>query len=163
MQIIHITGQLDWKENVGSHNQLAARLKDKSWQDRYHAYPYLHEQMGAALSAADLVLSRAGASILGEFPLFGLPAILVAYPYAWQYQKTNAQFLLDRGAAEILRDEDLSPYLAQQVLELMRDKERRNRMHLAMQGLAQPEAAKSISGLLRRLAGETGPGKEISA
>ena len=163
MQVIHLTGHLDWEENVESQNQLALRLKDTSWQDRYHAYPYLHEQMGAALSAADLVLSRAGASILGEFPLFGLPAILVPYPYAWQYQKTNAQFLVDRGAAEILRDENLSPHLAQQVLELMRDKERRNRMHLAMQTLAQPEAAKSISGLLRRLAGETGPGKEISA
>ncbi|OGO28131.1 MAG: hypothetical protein A2Z16_00225 [Chloroflexi bacterium RBG_16_54_18] len=162
MQVIHITGQLDWEENAESQNQLAGRLNDKSWQDRYHAYPYLHEQMGAALSAADLVLSRAGASTLGEFPLFGLPAILVPYPYAWQYQKTNAQFLEDRGAAVILRDEDLSSRLAAQVLGLMRDKERRQRMHLAMQGLAQPVAAKSISKLLRKLAGEPGPGKEIN-
>jgi UDP-N-acetylglucosamine--N-acetylmuramyl-(pentapeptide) pyrophosphoryl-undecaprenol N-acetylglucosamine transferase len=118
--------------------------------------------MGAALSAADLVLSRAGASTLGEFPLFGIPAILVPYPYAWQYQKINAQFLEDRGAAVILRDEDLSSRLAGQVLGLMRDKERRQRMHLAMQGLAQPDAAKSISKLLRTLAGEPRPGKEIN-
>jgi UDP-N-acetylglucosamine--N-acetylmuramyl-(pentapeptide) pyrophosphoryl-undecaprenol N-acetylglucosamine transferase len=162
MQVIHITGQLDWEESAGSQNQLPDRLADKSWSKRYHAFPYLHEKMGAALSAADLVLSRAGASILGEFPLFGLPAILVPYPYAWQYQKTNAQFLEDRGAAVILHDQELSPRLAAQVLELVRNKERRQRMRQAMQGLAQADAAKSISRLLLRLAGEPGPGKEFN-
>jgi UDP-N-acetylglucosamine:LPS N-acetylglucosamine transferase len=85
---------------------------------RYHAYPFLHE-MGQALAAADLVVSRAGASALGEYPLFGLPAILVPYPYAWRYQKVNADYLARRGAAVRLNDEDLPARLAGEVRALL--------------------------------------------
>ncbi len=80
-QIIHITGALDWPVVEKAAQELPEHL-----QSRYHAMPYSHE-MGAALTAADLVVSRAGASSLGEYPFFGLPAILVPYPYAWRYQK----------------------------------------------------------------------------
>lgn len=162
MQVIHITGQLDWEENLAAENQLSRRLAVLEWIERYRAFPYLHEQMGAALSVADLVLSRAGASTLGEFPLFGLPAILVPYPYAWQYQKTNAQFLVERGAAVLVHDDELPDKLATEVLGLMRNAERRQRMQQAMEGLACPDAARSISLLLRSLAGESGTRKELN-
>ena len=92
-QIIHLTGQLDWPKM-----EAAARSLSPELAARYHAMPYLHE-MGAALAAADLVVSRAGASSLGEYPLFGLPAVLVPYPYAWRYQKVNADYLERAGAA----------------------------------------------------------------
>ena len=84
-QVLHISGSLDWPEIEAASQALPAELAE-----RYHPYPYLHEEMGAALSVADLVVSRAGASTLGEFPLFGIPAILVPYPYAWRYQRINA-------------------------------------------------------------------------
>ncbi len=83
----------------------------QSWQNNYRAYPFLHEEMGAALRSADLVVSRSGASILGEYPIFELPAILVPYPHAWQYQKTNAKYLVDRDAAMMIRDEELKERL----------------------------------------------------
>jgi UDP-N-acetylglucosamine--N-acetylmuramyl-(pentapeptide) pyrophosphoryl-undecaprenol N-acetylglucosamine transferase len=72
MQIVHVSGTLNWPEV----EEICQGLTDQQLQ-RYHAYPYLHAEMGAAFQAADLVLSRAGASSLGEFPIFGLPAILV--------------------------------------------------------------------------------------
>src|SRR5207249_1822513 len=59
-QVVHLTGQLDWQEAEQARAALPAELKA-----RYHAYPFLHE-MGQALAAADLVVSRAGASALGE-------------------------------------------------------------------------------------------------
>jgi len=92
--------------------------------------------MGAAFTVADLVVSRAGASVLGEFPLFGLPAILVPYPYAWRYQQLNAQYLARRGAALIINDTDLQKKLSTEVKNLVRDQDRLERMRIAMQSLA---------------------------
>lgn len=146
MQVVHISGQLDWAEVE------AARAGLQPEQAAcYRAYPYLHE-MGAALRVADLVVSRAGASSLGEFPLFGLPAILVPYPYAWRYQKVNADYLANRGAAVVLKDADLTDQLLNTVRSLMHDKGRLEAMHQAMLRLAQPHAADAIAGLLLDLA-----------
>jgi UDP-N-acetylglucosamine--N-acetylmuramyl-(pentapeptide) pyrophosphoryl-undecaprenol N-acetylglucosamine transferase len=147
VQVVHISGQLDWPEVEGARQALDARLAA-----RYRAYPYLHEQMGAALSAADLVLSRAGASSLGEFPAFGLPAILVPYPYAWRYQQVNAAYLQRHGAALLIQDAELPGRLLPMVLDLLHDSQRRAQMRQAMQNLAHPQAAQDIAGLLVELA-----------
>jgi UDP-N-acetylglucosamine--N-acetylmuramyl-(pentapeptide) pyrophosphoryl-undecaprenol N-acetylglucosamine transferase len=114
LQIIHIAGETDWSEVQTRRASLSA-----DFQARYHAYPYLHEDMGLALAAADLVVSRAGASSLGEFPYFGLPAILVPYPFAWRYQKVNADWLASRGAAIRLNDESLAEELLPTIRSVM--------------------------------------------
>jgi UDP-N-acetylglucosamine--N-acetylmuramyl-(pentapeptide) pyrophosphoryl-undecaprenol N-acetylglucosamine transferase len=146
MQVIHISGQLDWEEVMQARQKLSAD------QARcYRAAPYLYEEMGAALSAADLVLSRAGASILGEYPLFGLPAVLVPYPYAWRYQRTNAAYLAEREAAVLLPDDELSRRLLPVVQEIMRDKQRLLAMGRAMSAQAQPRAAETIAEILSGL------------
>ena len=95
---------------------------------------------------------RAGASILGELPLFGLPAVLVPYPHAWRYQKVNADYLVKRGAAVVLKDEDLSRDLSATVRELMHNKSKHSQMLAAMQSLADPDAATKIANLLKKLA-----------
>lgn len=146
MQILHITGNLDWKEV-----QLAKQNLSAEFNADYHIYPYLHEEMGAALSAADLVISRAGASAIGEFPLFGLPAILVPYPYAWRYQKVNAEYMVNQGAAILLKDEALKNELKQQVLTLINQPELLKTMKQAMSALAHPQAAADIANLVLSL------------
>ncbi len=145
MQIIHISGHLDWEEVQGVQEKLSPEQ-----QERYRAFAYLHEKMGAALRVADLVLSRAGASALGEFPLFGLPAILVPYPYAWRYQKVNAQFLAERGAAIMVRDEELPARVLPLVRDLMGNPARRKKMSEAMHQLARPLAAQAIAQVLMK-------------
>ncbi len=152
MHIVHLTGQLDWEEVAAARQALPAALRE-----RYHAFPYLHEAMGAALAAADLVVSRAGASVLGEFPLFGLPAVLVPYPYAWRYQQVNAAYLADRGAARILPDEQLAERLVPLVQALMADEAARAQMAAAMRTLARPDAARRIAAVLLETAGEEVP------
>ena len=112
-EIIHLTGESDWDYVHQQYEQLPMELAA-----RYHTMPYLHE-MGAALAAADLVVSRAGASALGEFPLFGLPAALVPYPHAWRYQKVNADYLTNRGAAIMLEDGHLQEELLNTLVVLM--------------------------------------------
>jgi len=143
MQVIHISGQLDWPDVESAGQKLDAGLAE-----RYRAFPYLHQEMTAALRAADLSVSRAGASSLGEFPMVGLPAVLVPYPYAWRYQVVNAQYLVDHGAAVMLRDEALSDQLLPTILELIRDTDRREHMQQAMHSLACPQAAGQIASLL---------------
>ena len=146
-QVVHLSGQLDWEEIQTAQAQLPADLaKD------YHAYPYLHEEMGAALASADLAISRAGASTMGEYPLFGLPAILVPYPYAWRYQKVNADHLVNHGGAMMVKDEDLAANLLDTVNSLLADPAKLESMHSAMHALWQPEAASRIASLLEELA-----------
>ena len=147
MQVIHISGELDWETIEANRGHLDQRLGN-----RYLAYPYLHEDMGAALAAADLVVSRAGASTLGEYPLFGLPAILVPYPFAWRYQKVNADYLSRHGAAVILEDDQLQQGLPLLVGELLENPKKLQAMSTAMRGLAQPDAAAKIAGQLVELA-----------
>jgi undecaprenyldiphospho-muramoylpentapeptide beta-N-acetylglucosaminyltransferase len=147
-EVIHITGRLDWEEIEN-----AARSLKSTSKKRYHRFPYLHE-MGRVLAAADLVVSRAGASSLGELPLFGIPAILVPYPYAWRYQKVNAEYLARNGAAVVLEDNQLRNDLLSTVQELLEDTDRRERMQKAMRNLSYPRAAQVIASQLVELAGE---------
>lgn len=147
-QVIHITGKTDWDEAKNFYNGLSEEEKAE-----YKIFPYLHEEMGAAFSAADLIISRAGASTLGEFPLFGVPAILVPYPYAWRYQKVNADYLVSKNAALLIKDEDLAGEMEAAVKDLFENPEKLDAMKDAMKSLARPDAAKQILDLLKDTAG----------
>jgi UDP-N-acetylglucosamine--N-acetylmuramyl-(pentapeptide) pyrophosphoryl-undecaprenol N-acetylglucosamine transferase len=157
MQIIHLTGNLDWPEIQTRQETLRNQPDVAAWMDRYHPFPYLHD-MGAALAAADLVVSRAGASSLGEYPFFGLPSILVPYPFAWKYQKVNAAWLQERGAALVIADEELTGKLSKSVLSLINDRECLAAMRAASKALSMPGAAGSIAGLLIQTAQNMNPG-----
>jgi undecaprenyldiphospho-muramoylpentapeptide beta-N-acetylglucosaminyltransferase len=141
-QVIHISGQSDFAVAEQSREKLTNDMRAN-----YHLYPYLHN-MGAALSAADLAISRAGASTLGEYPLFGLPAILVPYPYAWRYQKGNADYLSSHGAALVLEDSRLGDDLVPLVKSTLADPQKLSQMRNAMTSLAVPSAAERIAEML---------------
>jgi len=145
-QVIHVTGELDWPSVQARREGLAAALKS-----RYHACPYLNE-MGLALAAADLAVYRAGASTLGELPFFGLPAVLVPYPYAWRYQRVNAAWLVERGAAVRLDDEQLAEELLPTLRQWLDDRSRLRDMAARMRALARPDAAARLADELCKLA-----------
>jgi UDP-N-acetylglucosamine--N-acetylmuramyl-(pentapeptide) pyrophosphoryl-undecaprenol N-acetylglucosamine transferase len=111
-------------------------------------YVYLNEEMADALLAADLVVSRAGASTLGEFPAAGLPALLAPYPHAGAHQWDNARYLVEAGAAVAIADADLGRDLVPTVLDLLADGGRRDTMRQAARSLAQPDAARRVGELL---------------
>ncbi len=152
-QVIHVTGTLDWDDIAARR----AALRDAALGgncDDYHAFPYLHEDMALAMACADLAVCRSGASTLGELPLFGLPSILVPYPYAWRYQKVNADYLVERGAALLLRDEALANDLLPTVRGLLGDPARLKTMTASAEALAVPEGSWNVARELLRLAGE---------
>ena len=147
LQILHITGQLDW----GRHLDQLGDLKTRAG---YQAFPYLHEDMGLAFAAADLAVCRAGASCLAELPLFGLPAILTPYPHAWRYQRVNADYLSDRGAALRLNDDQLPTKLLDAVTSLIGDERRLAAMSAKSKALANPDGAGNLARLLLAIGGE---------
>jgi undecaprenyldiphospho-muramoylpentapeptide beta-N-acetylglucosaminyltransferase len=142
-QVVHLTGEAGLQEGQAARDALPAELRS-----RYRPFGFLHDDISLAYSAADLVVGRAGASALGELPLFGLPSILVPYPYAWRYQKVNADYLAQRAAAVILADERLAPDLVPTVRALLSDPERLAAMSSAARRQASPDAARRIADVL---------------
>jgi UDP-N-acetylglucosamine--N-acetylmuramyl-(pentapeptide) pyrophosphoryl-undecaprenol N-acetylglucosamine transferase len=82
---------------------------------------------------------------------------LVPYPYAWRYQKVNADYLVRRGAAVQLADESLEAELAPAVRQLLDDPTRLAAMRSAARAAATPEASRKLAQELHSLA--AGPGK----
>jgi UDP-N-acetylglucosamine--N-acetylmuramyl-(pentapeptide) pyrophosphoryl-undecaprenol N-acetylglucosamine transferase len=148
-QVIHISGTLTWPEVEQFTQALNPALRQ--W---YRPFPYLHDEMGAAFRAADLVVARAGASMLGEGPAFGLPAVLVPLTFAWRYQKVNADYLVERGAAVQLTDETLAAELAPTVTALLSDPDRLSAMSAAAKALDIPGATARLAGFITNLAKE---------
>ena len=144
IQVIHITGELDWERSQKQGGALADH-------PHYHPFAYMHEEMGLAFAVADLALCRAGASTLAELPLFGLPAILTPYPYAWRYQKMNADYLAEAGAAVRLNDEDMAEKLFDTVSALILDDAQLSSMRDKSRALANPHGARRLADLLREI------------
>ena len=149
VQVIHVTGTLDWSD-------IEARYQQMPDTTHYHVYPYLHHEMGLAMAAADLVVCRSGASVLGEFPLFGLPSILIPLAYAWRYQKVNAEYLAGRGAAIDMDEKVMAERLLPTLQELLHDEARLAQMRQAARTLARPDGADCAAQALAELAGAQG-------
>ncbi len=148
VQILHISGRLDWDNVRARHAALPGEV-----QAHYRIFDFLPD-IGQAFAASDLVISRAGAATLAEYPELALPAILVPYPYAWRYQRVNADWLVERGAAIRLDDDKLETDLLPVVRDLLNDTERLAAMREAMGRLKQPHGAENIARVLARTAGQ---------
>ena len=107
--------------------------------------PFLYD-MGRKLGQADVVVCRAGATTLAEIAAAGKSALLVPLPTATDdHQRRNAEALVSRGAAEVLLQRDLTGrVLAERMLALAADRDRRRRMGAAVRMFARPDAARTI-------------------
>lgn len=141
-QIIHFTGERD--------DRLAAANYMRETLPAYVAT--FHERMQEAYSAADLVVSRAGASSLNELGYFGLASIQIPYPFAADnHQEANAKIFVRRGAAEMVLETDPSPgSFALLVENLLEDDSRREKMGAAAANIQPKDAAIRVADLLER-------------
>lgn len=146
--VVHSTGADGFDDTV---TRLALSPDE---QLRWRVMPYI-SSMGQALAAADLVVSRAGASSIAEIAAVGVPSVLVPYPHATaDHQTTNARFLVDAGAAELVADDAIdTPLFAETVLGLLDDPARRASMRAAAAGLGQSRAASALADEVEAAAG----------
>ena len=109
--------------------------------------------MGDVLAAADVVLSRAGASSVAEIAALAVPSILVPYPFATaDHQTVNARLLVDAGAATVHADADIDgEAFARDLLDALTNPARRESMRAAAKGLAQDRAAQHLADELESL------------
>jgi UDP-N-acetylglucosamine--N-acetylmuramyl-(pentapeptide) pyrophosphoryl-undecaprenol N-acetylglucosamine transferase len=112
--------------------------------------------MGAAYNAADLVISRAGASSISEFCLIGKPVILVPSPnVAEDHQTKNALALADKGAALYVKDAEAPATLLPLAIETVQDEQRLQSLSENVLKLALPDSANIIAREVIALAHQT--------
>ncbi|MET0289886.1 MAG: undecaprenyldiphospho-muramoylpentapeptide beta-N-acetylglucosaminyltransferase [Pseudoxanthomonas sp.] len=106
--------------------------------------------MAAAYAWADLVVCRAGASTLAELCAAGVGSVLVPFAAAVDdHQTRNAEYLVERGAAVLLKQDDQLAVRLQQVLSTLAiDGPQRLAMAIAARTLAKPDAADRIADII---------------
>jgi UDP-N-acetylglucosamine--N-acetylmuramyl-(pentapeptide) pyrophosphoryl-undecaprenol N-acetylglucosamine transferase len=154
LELVHQTGERDRAAVADGYAAAGLRARTAAFLD-----PVADEVM-----AADLVISRAGASTLSELAAAGRPAVLVPFAAATDdHQRRNAEVLASAGAAVVIDERNLSgAALANAVSSLFGDRSRLEAMGRAMSTFATPEAAAHIVDWLLTLvgtgAGSTTPG-----
>jgi UDP-N-acetylglucosamine--N-acetylmuramyl-(pentapeptide) pyrophosphoryl-undecaprenol N-acetylglucosamine transferase len=140
--VIHLSGSRDER-----------LLADNYRRENIPAYvAAFHHQMEEVYSAADFAIARAGAASLAELAAFGLPALLVPYPYAADdHQTRNAQIFVQANAAVMVREAELSSdLLAQKIRDLLGNPATLRTMSANIAALAPKNAANLIVETLER-------------
>ena len=144
LQLIHLTGERD--DRLAAANYLREEIPN-------YVAPF-HHRMQEVYSAADLVVSRAGAASLSELSHFELPAILIPYPHAAEnHQEVNADIYVDAGAAEKFLESDInSEALARRIVELLADDTARAHMAAASRAIAPDDSAARVADVIEQSA-----------
>jgi UDP-N-acetylglucosamine--N-acetylmuramyl-(pentapeptide) pyrophosphoryl-undecaprenol N-acetylglucosamine transferase len=111
------------------------------------------DRMDLAYSVADVVIARSGALTISELCLVGKPSVLVPSPnVAEDHQTKNAQALVDKGAALMVRDADAAEQMLPTALALLSDASRADSLRRNIASLGRPTAADDIARTVMGLA-----------
>ena len=150
------------------HTDYSAKGIQVLWQCGYRDYPALNEiknkdhlkifpfsdDMGAVYSAADIVISRAGALAISEMAIMGKTMILVPFPHAaGDHQLKNAQSFADKGAAKIVLQSNLEPGdLEKTIWQLFDNPEKLATIESKASSLSTPDALENIITVIMEVA-----------
>jgi UDP-N-acetylglucosamine--N-acetylmuramyl-(pentapeptide) pyrophosphoryl-undecaprenol N-acetylglucosamine transferase len=137
LQFLHLTGVKDIERCAEFWRECGARGV---------VTPFLSE-MDMGLIAANVAVSRSGASSLAEFAAMQVPAVLVPYPIAADdHQVHNARAFIDTGASAMILQKNLSAdSLAPLVLDLLENTARRDQMKQSLAKWHRPDCAEQIA------------------
>jgi UDP-N-acetylglucosamine--N-acetylmuramyl-(pentapeptide) pyrophosphoryl-undecaprenol N-acetylglucosamine transferase len=139
-QFLHITGAAD-ERAVAAFYQ---RAGIPAWTAAFH------HAMQDAYSAADIAVARSGAASLTELSFFGLPSILIPYPFAAEdHQTHNARVFSNVGAALLMQERDATgPILATEIQRILEDTQVLAKMTEACRALYKSDAAERVARVL---------------
>lgn len=144
--------QFIWQTGKYYSNQIAEELKTKGCPKNLIVTDFISD-MAAAYKAADLVISRAGASSISEFCLIGKPVILVPSPnVAEDHQTKNAMALVNRDAALYVKDSEAPEKLISLAINTVRDSFKLELLSKNVLKMALPNSAEVIAKEVLKLA-----------
>lgn len=147
---IHATGSFGWEWMPEKVKENGIDLENTPSIDM-REYIY---NMPTVMAAADVIISRAGASTCNEIGACGTPCILVPSPNVTNnHQEKNARVLADQGAAVLMLEKDCTPEkMYAQIKELLADSDRRQKMTQALHTLVRLDSAERICDIAEELA-----------
>ncbi len=133
LQTIHLSGERDFSPVENAYKKLAIKSYIASFSDN----------IGDIYSLTNLAIVRGGAVTLAELMYWGIPAVIIPYPYATaKHQDLNAEFMERQGAAKVFKEEELkAEVLAEYVSSLVENRGKLAEMAKASRALAQKDAA----------------------
>ncbi len=140
-------------DNILQQNMQLIWQCGKLYHDEYQKYnqstqvqvlPFI-DRMDLAYAAADLIISRAGASSVSELSIVGKPTIFIPSPnVAEDHQTKNAQAIADKNGAVLIKESALDEQFAPQFLQLVNEDEWSEKLSKNIKKLAKPNATKDI-------------------
>jgi UDP-N-acetylglucosamine--N-acetylmuramyl-(pentapeptide) pyrophosphoryl-undecaprenol N-acetylglucosamine transferase len=145
MRITHQTGEAQYEE-------IRLAYAESGWDD-VQVREYI-SNMVEAFEAADLIISRAGATTCAEATAAGRAALMIPFPTAADdHQRKNAEAMAEKGAARMILQADLNgKVLAHEIVDLIDDPATLARMGSAARSLARPDAAAAAVDMIESLA-----------
>jgi UDP-N-acetylglucosamine--N-acetylmuramyl-(pentapeptide) pyrophosphoryl-undecaprenol N-acetylglucosamine transferase len=146
-QLIWQTGKLDYKEIVDT-CQFAVNGNSNSPQPAANNGIQIKEfikDMETAYSAADVIVSRAGAIAISELAVARKPVLLIPFPFAAEdHQTKNAMNLVEKNAAKMVKDAEMQEKFWNTLTEICENENIRKEMSNNLEYFAKPNAAKEI-------------------
>jgi len=144
--------QFIWQTGKYYSEQIAAKLEQVGKPKNLVATDFIAD-MAAAYRAADLVISRAGASSISEFCLIGKPVILVPSPnVAEDHQTKNAMALVNRQAALCVKDAEAKSQLISLAIQTVGDSQKLESLRTNILKMGLPDSARIIAQEVLKLA-----------
>ena len=139
-QVIHLAGAQDEQAMHATYQREGVPA----------AVAAFHHRMEEAYGAADLAIARSGAASLAELSHFGLPAILIPYPFAADdHQTANARIFENAGAGLLVKESDATPeVLSEKISALIGSRDRLAEMSRQSRKLAPDNAAERVADVL---------------
>ena len=148
-QHIHATGRFGWEWMP---DLVRSQGVDPDVDTSIDLREYIYN-MATVMSAADVIISRAGASTCNEIGACGIPSILIPSPNVTNnHQEKNARMLADRGAAVLLLEKDCTPQrLYDEITALLNDRDARERMRDSLRQMVRLDATERICDIVEEL------------